>query len=52
MSELKNPQTAEAACNEQAMAMADANTVLVVVDVNKPSRTQCPELLKTCRSME
>ncbi len=37
--------------NAQAMDMADGNTVLVVVDVNKPSRTQCPELLKVCRSV-
>ena len=36
--------------NAQALEMADSNTVLVVVDVNKPSRTQCPELLKVCRS--
>ena len=36
--------------NAKAEEMADSNTVLVVVDVNKPSRTQCPELLKICRS--
>ena len=35
--------------NERAMEIADENTVLVVVDVNKSSRTQCPELLKICR---
>ncbi|MCR5417903.1 MAG: DHH family phosphoesterase [Lachnospiraceae bacterium] len=44
-----DPEEVTVIDNEQAMAMADANTVLVVVDVNKPSRTQCPELLKTCR---
>ncbi len=37
--------------NERAKELADENTVLVVVDVNKPSRTQCPELLKICRSV-
>lgn len=37
--------------NAQAMELADNNTVLVVVDVNKPSYTECPELLKHCRSI-
>ncbi|MBO4338199.1 MAG: DHH family phosphoesterase [Lachnospiraceae bacterium] len=37
--------------NEKALQLADESTVLVVVDVNKPSRTQCPELLKICRSV-
>lgn len=37
--------------NAQAMEYAGANTVLVVVDVNKPSITECPDLLKTCRSI-
>ncbi len=37
--------------NTQAMDLADNNTVLVVVDVNKPSYTECPELLKYCRSV-
>ncbi|MCR4691634.1 MAG: DHH family phosphoesterase [Lachnospiraceae bacterium] len=36
--------------NSQALEIADNNTVLIVVDVNKPSRTQCPELLKICRT--
>jgi len=36
---------------QQAMELADANTVLVVVDVNKPSITECPELLRTCKSV-
>lgn len=35
----------------QAMEYAGNNTVLVVVDVNKPSITECPELLKNCRSI-
>lgn len=35
----------------QAVEMADNNTVLVIVDVNKPSYTECPELLKYCRSV-
>lgn len=35
----------------QAIEFAGANTALVVVDVNKPSITECPELLKNCRSI-
>lgn len=35
----------------QAIEYAGANTCLVVVDVNKPSLTECPELLKQCRSI-
>ncbi|MBP3460675.1 MAG: DHH family phosphoesterase [Lachnospiraceae bacterium] len=35
----------------QAVELAGANTCLVVVDVNKPSITECPELLKQCRSI-
>lgn len=30
----------------QAMELVDANTVVVVVDTNRPSYTECPELLK------
>lgn len=37
--------------NTQAIEMADNNTVLVIVDVNKPSITECPDLLKYCRSV-
>ncbi len=37
--------------NQTAMELADSNTVLVVVDVNKPSITECPELLKMCKSI-
>ena len=35
----------------QAVELAGPNTCLVVVDVNKPSITECPELLKMCRSI-
>jgi len=35
----------------QAMEYAGPNTALVVVDVNKPSITECPDLLKSCRSI-
>lgn len=35
----------------QAIEYAGNNTALVVVDVNKPSITECPELLKNCRSI-
>ncbi|MBP5281442.1 MAG: DHH family phosphoesterase [Lachnospiraceae bacterium] len=35
----------------QALEMAENNTVLVVVDVNKPSITECPELLRYCKSV-
>lgn len=35
----------------QAMEYAGPNTCLVVVDVNKPSITECPDLLKQCRSI-
>ena len=37
--------------NAQAMEHAGSNTCLVVVDVNRPSITECPELLKQCRSI-
>ena len=36
---------------QQALEMAGNNTVLVVVDVNKPSITECPELLRSCKSI-
>ena len=36
---------------EQAMDLAGAGSCLVVVDVNKPSITECPELLKMCKSI-
>lgn len=35
----------------QALETVGNNAVLVVVDVNKPSITECPELLKRCKSI-
>lgn len=37
--------------SQQAVELAGSNTVLVVVDVNKPSITECPELLRMCKSI-
>ncbi|MBR1852971.1 MAG: DHH family phosphoesterase [Lachnospiraceae bacterium] len=37
--------------SQQALEMAGNNAVLVVVDVNKPSITECPELLRYCKSI-
>jgi len=37
--------------SEHAKSLAGAGTVLVIVDVNKPSITECPELLKLCKSI-
>lgn len=37
--------------SQQAIELAGTGTVLVVVDVNKPSITECPELLKLCKSI-
>ncbi|MBQ7920810.1 MAG: DHH family phosphoesterase [Lachnospiraceae bacterium] len=37
--------------SQEAIDLAGNNTVLVVVDVNKPSITECPELLKVCKSV-
>lgn len=37
--------------SQQALEVAGNNTVLVVVDVNKPSITECSELLKVCKSI-
>ncbi|MCL2051182.1 MAG: DHH family phosphoesterase [Lachnospiraceae bacterium] len=36
---------------QQAIEMADGNTVLVVVDVNRPSITECPDLLRLCKTI-
>ena len=36
---------------QEALDLAERNSVLVVVDVNKPSITECPELLKVCKSI-
>lgn len=35
----------------QALELPTNNAVLVVVDVNKPSLTECPDLLKMCKSI-
>ena len=35
----------------QAIEMSGNNAVLVVVDVNRPSITECPELLRSCKSI-
>lgn len=37
--------------SQAALDIADNNTVLVIVDVNKPSITECPELIKRCKSI-
>lgn len=37
--------------NQTAIESAGSNTVLVVVDVNKPSITECPDLLRFCKSV-
>lgn len=37
--------------NFQALELAGNTTLVVVVDVNKPSITECPDLLKLCRTI-
>lgn len=37
--------------NQQAIELSGNNVVLVVVDVNKPSITECPDLLRFCKSV-
>lgn len=37
--------------SNQAIEMAGNNAVLVVVDVNKPTITECPDLLRACKSI-
>lgn len=37
--------------NQQALEAASGNCVLVVVDVNKPSITECPELIRFSKSV-
>ena len=37
--------------SQQALELAGSNTVLVIVDVNKASITECPELLRYCKSV-
>jgi c-di-AMP phosphodiesterase-like protein len=36
---------------EKALAVANKNTLLIVVDVNRPSYTECPELIKKTGSV-
>ena len=37
--------------SQQAKELVDENTLLVVVDVNRPSYTECPELLEMVRTV-
>lgn len=37
--------------SQQAIELAGNNAVLIVVDVNKPSITECPDLLRFCKSV-
>ncbi len=37
--------------SQQALELVGTNSVLVVVDINKPSITECPDLLKHCKSI-
>ncbi len=37
--------------SDQAMQQVTDDSALVVVDVNKPSLTECPELLRMCKSI-
>ena len=37
--------------SQRAIEMAGSNVVLVVVDVNKPSITECPDLLRFCKAV-
>ena len=37
--------------SSQAKEIVDNNTLLVVVDVNRPSYTECPELLQMCKTI-
>ncbi len=37
--------------SQQALELAGNNAALVVVDVNKPSITECPDLLRMCKSI-
>lgn len=47
-----NPEYEDMIVNsQQAIELAGNNTVLVVVDVNKPSITECPDLLRFCKSV-
>ena len=35
----------------QAVELVDSHTVVVVVDVNRPSYTDCPEILRMCKNV-
>lgn len=37
--------------NEEAKAIVDSDTLLMVVDVNRPSYTECPELLELTKTI-
>jgi c-di-AMP phosphodiesterase-like protein len=37
--------------SDQAISMVDKNTLVVVVDVNNPERTECPEILRISKSI-
>lgn len=37
--------------SEQALDIADAESVVVVTDVNRAVRTECPELLEVCKTI-
>ncbi len=37
--------------NEEALLLTNENTLVVVVDVNRPSYTECPELLKRTQTV-
>lgn len=37
--------------SEDAVEMITASTVVIVVDVNRPQRTECPELLEKCKTV-
>ncbi len=37
--------------SSEAVQLVDANTTVIVVDVNRPSYTECPELLEVCKSI-
>lgn len=37
--------------SQEAIELAGNNAVLVIVDVNKPEITECPELIRVCKSI-
>ncbi len=36
---------------QEALEIADGNTALVIVDVNRPSITECPDLIRRCKAV-